>query len=323
MIRPESTTRLAYLVLVTLAFACATVARADNAQTIASPTPTTKPASDDTGAAAPVKYAAGKLLCFLADKTVNESSGLAASRRDPNVFWTHNDSGGKPAIYAFDLAGRDLGTWLVRGAVNRDWEDMASFSLDGKDWLLLADTGDNDRKCKTPRLYLVPEPPVDANRPAAARAGRNATVSMVIPFFYDNGCQDCEAVAVDPNSRTILLIAKRGKRIVYEMPLPDKRPAGPLTAKTIGQLDLGFVTALDISPDGLRAMVCTYGNLVEYTRRPGETWRAAFARRGRMIAAPIRRQGESVCFGHDGKTLYLTSEGSPCPLFRLPVAGSR
>jgi hypothetical protein len=38
-----------------------------------------------------------------------------------------------------------------------------------------------------------------------------------------------------------------------------------------------------------------------------------------MIAAPARRQGEAVCFGHDGKTIYLTSEGSPCPLLAIPV----
>ncbi|HEX6069269.1 MAG TPA: hypothetical protein VFZ18_05580, partial [Longimicrobiaceae bacterium] len=27
---------------------------------------------------------------------VNETSGLARSRRDPGLFWTHNDAGGAP-----------------------------------------------------------------------------------------------------------------------------------------------------------------------------------------------------------------------------------
>jgi hypothetical protein len=70
-------------------------------------------------------------------------------------------------------------------------------------------------------------------------------------------------------------------------------------------------------------MVATYGNLTEYVRAPGESWAAAFGRPGRTIAAPGRKQGESVCFGLDGKTLYLTSEGSPCPLLEIPVASSR
>ena len=273
--------------------------------------------SQDPAAPAPiVQYGKGRLVCLLANKRITESSGLAASRRTAGVFWTHNDSGDKPNLYAFDLRGRDLGTWQIQGITSRDWEDMASFSLGGKCWLLVADTGDNDRKCKTPMLHVIPEPRVDPNRPVA---GGQVGVAMTIPFFYDDGCQDCEAVGVDATSRTILLISKRGKRTVYELPLPDKAPARPLTAKSIATLDLGMVVAIDVSPDGLRAVVATYGDLTEYARGPGESWAVAFGRPGRTITAPGRTQGESVCFGPDGKTLYLTSEGSPCPLLEIPV----
>jgi len=275
--------------------------------------------SDSKGPAGPapvVQYGKGRLLCLLANKAITESSGMAAGSRTAGVFWTHNDSGDKPNLYAFDLRGRDLGTWQIQGAAGRDWEDMASFSLGGKPWLLVADTGDNDQKCKTPMLHVIPEPRVDPNRPVA---GGQVGAAMTIAFFYDDGCQDCEAVGVDATSRTILLISKRGKRTVYELPLPEKTPARPLTAKSIATLDLGTVVAMDISPDGLRAVVATYGNLTEYARGPGESWAVAFGRSGRTIAAPGRQQGESVCFGLDGKTLYLTSEGSPCPLLEIPV----
>jgi len=278
------------------------------------------------GPAPVVQYGKGRLLCLLANRKITESSGIAASRRTAGVFWTHNDSGDRANLYAFDLRGRDLGTWQIQGIAARDWEDMASFTLGGKNWLLVADTGDNDRKCETPVLYLVPEPPVDPNHPTAGsqdpKAGGQVSAAMTIPFFYDDGCQDCEAVGVDATSRMILLISKRGKRTVYELPLPDKTPARQLTAKSIATLDLGWVTAMDVSPDGLRAVVATYGNLAEYARQPGESWSAAFKRPGRTIAAPGRKQGEGVCFGLDGKTLFLTSEGSPCPLLEIPVAGS-
>ncbi len=278
------------------------------------------PQGPSTGPAPVVQYGKGKLLCLLANKKITESSGIAAGRRTAGVFWTHNDSGDKPNLYAFDLRGRDLGTWQIQGIASRDWEDMASFSLGGKPWLLVADTGDNDQKCKTPMLHVIPEPRVDPNRPVA---GGQVGVAMTIPFFYDDGCQDCEAVGVDATSRTILLISKRGKRTVYELPLPEKTPARPLTAKSIATLDLGMVTAMDVSPDGLRAIVATYGNLTEYARGPGESWAVAFGRPGRTITAPGRTQGESVCYGPDGKTLYLTSEGSPCPLLTVPVVGSQ
>ncbi len=275
-----------------------------------------------------IKYGKGKLLCLLANKKITESSGLAASQRTTGVFWTHNDSGGKAELYAFDLRGRDLGTWQVQGAVNRDWEDMASFTIKGMPWLLIADAGDNNRKRKTSRLYLVPEPRIDPNRPTPTG---QLDVAMTIDFSYDDGSHDCEAVGVDPNSRTILLISKRGKRRVYELPLPEpgNAPNKPLTAKTIakfkrglivGKLDLGWVVGMDVSPDGLRAVVATYLHAIEYSRAPGEAWSAAFSRPGRRISVPGRQQGESICFGHDGKTIYLTSEGSRCPLLNVPLA---
>lgn len=284
----------------------------------------------DAGATGPgIPYGKGRLVCHLADRSIDESSGLAASRRQAGVFWTHDDSGAGPDVHAFDLGGRNLGVWRLRGAVNRDWEDMASYTLDGNHWLLLADVGDNARRCKSSRLYFALEPTVDPNRPAKARPGgrpappARGKVEMTVDFFYDNGCQDCEAVAVDPNTRTIILIAKRGKRVVYQMPLPDRTPKAPLTARTIGTLSLGWVSAMDISPDGRRALVATYGHLVEYARSPGESWQAAFARKGRVIPAPGRKQGEAACYDREGGTIYLTSEGTPCPLFEVPPRGGK
>ena len=279
--------------------------------------------ANSQGPAGPViAYGKGRLLCLLANRKISESSGLAASQRAAGLFWTHNDSGGKAELYAFDLRGRDLGTWQIQGAVNRDWEDIASFSISGKCWLLVADAGDNDRRRKTSRLYVVPEPLVDPNQPSPTG---QVDVATTIDFVYDDGPQDCEAVGVDPNSRTILLISKRGKRTVYELPLPDPKKAqdGPLTAKTIAKLDLGMVVGMDVSPDGLRAVVATYWHATEYARAPDETWSAAFARRGRRIRVPGRRQGEAICFGPDGKTIYLTSEGSPCPLLEVPLAPTK
>src|SRR5436190_12523295 len=58
-------------------------------------------------------------------KDVRESSGLAASRCQPNVYWTHNDSGDDAFIFAMDETGKDLGTYEVTNARNEDWEDIA------------------------------------------------------------------------------------------------------------------------------------------------------------------------------------------------------
>src|SRR5215208_316535 len=64
-----------------------------------------------------------QVLATLQEPAVNESSGIAASRLDPGLFWTHNDSGDDPFIYAFDREGKRRGVWRVRQAEARDWED--------------------------------------------------------------------------------------------------------------------------------------------------------------------------------------------------------
>ncbi|VAX19112.1 hypothetical protein MNBD_IGNAVI01-2275, partial [hydrothermal vent metagenome] len=56
---------------------------------------------------------------------INEASGIAASRKNPGLFWTHNDSGDNARLFAFDSLGRHRGEFLLAGIQNRDWEDIA------------------------------------------------------------------------------------------------------------------------------------------------------------------------------------------------------
>jgi len=192
-----------------------------------------------------IDYAPGKQIAVLANKAINESSGLAAGRTVPGVFWTHNDSGDRPRIFAFNAKGDNIATVKINGAA-RDWEDMAAFTKNNKHYLLLADVGDNSRKRKTSTLYIIKK---------------------------------------------------------------------KLVAKPIANLPILWTTAMDISPDGLRAVVLTYGCAYEYARKPGESWKKTFNRKGLVVNVPARKQGESICYGPDGKSLYLTSEKLPTPLF--------
>jgi len=262
-------------------------------------------------------YAQGRQVCALANQAVDESSGIAASRLTPGVFWTHNDSGDQPRLYAFNAKGEDLAVITVEGAISRDWEDMASFTRGGKAFLVVADIGDNDSERDFCTLYLIPEPRLDP----AKHGVRGKVRAEALDFRYEDGPHDCEAVAVDPTSKTIFLITKAlaGKCRAYAIENPKSGPA-LLVAKAVATPKVPIVTAMDVSPDGLRAIVLTYGNAFEYTRGPDEKWAAAFAREPRAVSMPPRRQGEAICYGPDGKTLYLTSEGAPCPLFEVPVA---
>ena len=76
----------------------------------------------------------------LQNKTIDEASGLARSQRDPGILWVIND-GGKARVHAMDRTGAVRGHVNLADARNVDWEDLASFQMDGVPYLLVADTG--------------------------------------------------------------------------------------------------------------------------------------------------------------------------------------
>ncbi len=261
-----------------------------------------------------IDYAPGKQIAVLANKAINESSGLAAGRTVPGVFWTHNDSGDRPRIFAFNAKGDNIATVKINGAA-RDWEDMAAFTKNNKHYLLLADVGDNSRKRETYTLYIIAEPKINLLK---RDVKLSAKVVGKINFTYKDGPRDCESVAVDPANNLILLVSKHPRQTVYTLPLSGAGRAGikkKLVAKPIANLPILWTTAMDISPDGLRAVILTYGCAYEYARKPGESWKKTFNRKGLVVNVPARKQGESICYGPDGKSLYLTSEKLPAPLF--------
>ncbi|MCA9189651.1 MAG: hypothetical protein R3E01_28875 [Pirellulaceae bacterium] len=254
----------------------------------------------------------GDQIARIESDAIVESSGLAVSRHSDDVLWTHNDSGDKPRLFAFDRAGRHLGELNVNGVRRAiDWEDIAAFELDDKPWLLIADVGDNSSSREYSLLYLCVEP---------KEANGSVDVDQTVRFAYDNGPHDCEAVAFDTTSRSIMFISKSWQPWceVYVLPLPDKSEEGIVTARQIARLPIPGVTAGDISPDGQRLILLSYGKGYEFVREKDENWAETLSRPGTIVELPVRKQGEAICYDRQGKSLYLTSERRPSPLFFIP-----
>jgi len=101
-------------------------------------------------AAEPPSYQIGRIE----HPAVTESSGIVASRTQEGVFWTHNDSGNPPVLYALTKEGKTLGEARVE-AINIDWEDIAT---DDAGHLLIADIGNNGGWRTEVLVYQVDEP---------------------------------------------------------------------------------------------------------------------------------------------------------------------
>lgn len=265
---------------------------------------------------------------------IKEASGLAVSRREAGLFWTHGDSGGEPVLRAIAADGALRGAVRIAGVKNVDWEDMASFTLDGRAWLLIADTGDNTGARADCALHVVAEPD-----PAklTANAERVASVAWSIPVIYPDGPRDCEAVAVDARGGRVYLVAKRTKpHGVYALPLRPAKAGRPApAAERVGEM-AGFPeaqgaermmpvargayraqpTGMDFAADGSAAVVVTYGEILVYPKTKDDTWAEALARPGRVVASHDLKQAEAVAFAADGAEIVATSEGAGAAVLR-------
>ena len=261
----------------------------------------------------------------VANRELDELSGLALSRADAGVLWGHNDTGGGAVLYRLGPAGEDYGAVPVAGARASDWEDIAAFEHDGRPALLVADVGDNFAVRADATLYAFSDP------------GRTGTPALLwrLAFRYPDGARDCEAVAVDPRNREVLLISKRNRPPrLYRLHLPDSAPAAAQVAEYLGDLAVpaqhlaervlrpfgNSPTALDISRDGALAAVVTPLRAYVWRRAPGANWAQALTQPpAAVLELPALAQVEAVAFSADGRELILGSEGRPGRLARIAV----
>ncbi len=273
------------------------------------------------------------LLGTFDDARLTESSGIAASRRTPGVFWTHNDSGDGPYLFAIDRRARTLARFEVPGATNVDWEDIAMGpGADGKPALYVGDIGDNNRNRADNAVYRVPEPPVEAGH--FRREARTAPGDK-FPYRYPDGAHDAETLLIHPRTGEIVLVTKEGDGHsgVYAFPQP-LTPDRLVTLRKIGALTftnhfLGgnglyaqgerMATGGDIAPDGRRVVIRTYLWAYEWRIAPGQPLADALRARPRQTLLPLTKQGEGIGYRLDGKAWLTTSEGVHAPLWEIPA----
>lgn len=279
-------------------------------------------------ACAPQPEPFARISGLLLDADLGEVSGMAASRTHAGMLWMINDGGNAPELYAVSRRGRRLATYRIDGVANTDWEDLAAFELDGRNYLLVADTGDNGGLRKTLQLHAIEEP--------AGIADARLKPAWSIVFRWPDGARDCEAVAVDATGRQVLLVSKkRQPPELFALPLAP-RMRGPETARRIARLAgvplagaeetrrnpararlHGQVTAADVSPDGRSLAVMTYHNVLVYPRAPEQPWASAVARPPRVHVLPWLHQPEALAWSAQGGSLYATGEIIPTPIYLL------
>lgn len=251
-------------------------------------------------------------------KEISESSGIASSRCQSNVFWTHNDSGHKNEIFALDENGKNLGKWTVSGAKNTDWEDISLFkNANGECFLYIGDIGNNSRKRGELTIYRVREPKVSGESSATETA-------QEIKITYPEFRHDAETLMIHPISGDIYILSKRlsGAAAVYKLKndfdLTKTNTLEKLTDFSVPAIPNGFLTGGDISPDGKRVITCDYFNayeiiLPEKAKNFDDIW----TQKPKIVELGDRQIGEAVTYSEDGKSILATSENKSSPFIRV------
>lgn len=276
----------------------------------------------DDKALTPRAFASPEVVGTINSEAITESSGVAASRCNKDVLWTHNDSGDRTYIYAMDMSARIIGRWKVKGAENTDWEDIATIKDgSGKCFLYIGDIGDNGEKRVEMSVYRVEEPKLGDE----SIDGMETAPADRIRFHYPDGIRNAETLLVNPLDRDIYVITKTmiGAAEVYKIPQAFNGP--PVTAVKIADFSVpaipqGLITGGDFSTDGRHIVICDYFGGYEFavptdTVNFDDVWGKDPVR----FDLGDRVQGESVCYSADGRSIFATSEKGRSPLIRVQI----
>lgn len=240
------------------------------------------------------------------DSRITESSGLAASRAHPGVYWTHNDSDDGPYVYAVDSkTGRTVATVTMRGIGEpRDVEGI-SIGPDGD--VYVGDIGDNlGGKWSHVWIYRFPEP----------KQLKDTTVNATqYTVKYEGGPRNAEALMVHPTTGRAYIASKSDENGgLYAG--PEKLSASGVNLfRRVADLDME-VTDGAFAPDGSRLVLRGYFSAAEYRWRDGKPKELEDE-----PGLPIQRQGEGVTFTPDGGTLMYGTEGVHSKVTAVDLGG--
>ncbi|WP_327258927.1 WD40 repeat domain-containing protein [Streptomyces sp. NBC_01240] len=239
------------------------------------------------------------------DPRITESSGLAASRAHPGIYWTHNDSGYGPYVYAVDSrTGKTVATITMRG-VGRP-RDVEAISLGPDGNLYVGDIGDNlNGSWDHVWIYRFPEP----------KQLRDATVDATqFDVKYADGPRNAEALMVHPTTGRVYIASKNENGGgLYEG--PTKLTTGATNVfRRVGEVP--WVTDGAFSPDGKELVLRSYFSARGYVFENGRLGA------DHAVSAPLQRQAESVTYTADGSALMFGSEGKRSDVVRVDLDGA-
>ena len=240
-----------------------------------------------------------EILTYLPE-TMKENSGLEMVPGS-SLLWCINDSGNKDHLYGVSLQGKIERDLNIKGASNKDWEDLAS---DEQGNIYIADIGNNNFKRDHLYIYKIPNPATQPGDDLEAEA-----IRITYPGYSEEQPFNAEALLYYRDR--LYIFTKNVKKEKEQLTRLYAVPAAPgkYTADLIGNIttcerqETCEITAADISPDGNTIVLLSYDSLWIAPNFLEKDSIPPF----RRIALDHYSQKEALCFP-DNNTLYISDE---------------
>jgi hypothetical protein len=182
---------------------------------------------------------------------------------------------------------------------------IAAGPVPGKNYIYLADIGDNTQQFVNYTIYRFEEP--------GTQVDTIASFDKIL-FSYPDKPHDAEAILIDPRSKDIYLVTKRDiQSLVFKIPYPQN-DSTENKALLVGKLSYNGVVSAAFTNDGLGIAIKTYEKIHFYSRENSESIEDALQHAPILLPYILEPLGEAICFRHDGSGYYTLSERNNTPV---------
>lgn len=226
---------------------------------------------------------------------------MADSYANPGFLWVIQDSQQPTELRLLNHNGQHGKKIFIKNVTNRDWEELAIGPGPDpqKNYLYIAETGDNSEVYPEYAFYRFEEPVAAMD-----------TVTQVdkIVFKYADGSHDAEAFFIDPATKDIYVITKRGMNSqIYKIPYPQSLTTMN-TATFVMSVTYNNVVAAAYSPTQKELLLKTYTHVNYYKPASNQTIIEAIKTSFLNLPYLQEPQGETIAFSNDGKGFFTLSE---------------
>ena len=239
------------------------------------------------------------------DQRLKEASGLVTSIINPGLLWTLNDSGNPAEVFLIDDHARIQLVCKLVNVRNRDWEDIAigGGPEKGKNYLYVADIGDNQAQFDLKYIYRFEEPLWSKAKEQLIT--RIDTLVLRMP----DGPRDAETLLIDPLTNDLFIISKREQFVgLYHAPYPFA--SDTLLLNKVLTIPMTQIVSGCISADGQEVLLKDYDHIHYWKRSEKESLAQLLARKPIELPYVREPQGEAIGWSRDGTAFYTLSEST-------------